>query len=141
MENKKDIRQVLKDLPSVDQMIKKINVDQINLPYVLIKNIIKDVIKSQRLKILDNNMPQNLNSFIFNQIHEKIKCTLDLSIKPLINGTGIVLHTGFGRSPISDDIISNATETLTSYSSLEYNVRRGERGERLLFSKTLLKTL
>ena len=141
MKNKKNIRQVLKDLPSVDQMIKKINVDQIDLPYILIKNIIKDVIKSQRLKILDNNMPQNLNSFIFDQIHEKIKCTLDLSIKPLINGTGIVLHTGFGRSPISDDIISNATETLTSYSSLEYNVRQGERGERLLFSKTLLNSL
>ncbi len=140
-ENNVKIKKALKNLPSVDDTINKINSSQYDLPFDLIKNIIKSVIKSQRIKILDNNIPKNLNIYIINKIIKKIEQILDLSIKPLINGTGIVLHTGFGRSPISNDIVSNATEILTSYSSLEYNVRESKRGERLLFSKILLNAL
>lgn len=52
------------------------------------------------------------------------------SLKPLINATGVVLHTNLGRSVIHENILREITPMLTSYNNLEYDLARGCRGER-----------
>jgi L-seryl-tRNA(Ser) seleniumtransferase len=51
-------------------------------------------------------------------------------LQPLINGTGIVIHTNFGRAPLAHEVIDALTEIGPSYSNLEYDVATGERGRR-----------
>jgi len=51
-------------------------------------------------------------------------------LQPIVNGTGIVLHTNFGRSPLASDAIRAANEVGTGYSNLEYYLATGERGRR-----------
>lgn len=51
------------------------------------------------------------------------------SLRPLINATGIVLHTNLGRSPLDIEIIREA-EKIAGYSNLEFDLKSGKRGER-----------
>ncbi len=49
---------------------------------------------------------------------------------PIINGTGIVIHTNFGRSPLASEAVCAANEIGSGYSNLEYDLAAGERGRR-----------
>ena len=52
-------------------------------------------------------------------------------MKNIINGTGIVLHTGFGRAPIQKTSLKNVINRVGGYSNLEFNLETGTRGNRL----------
>ena len=51
-------------------------------------------------------------------------------LQPVINGTGIVIHTNFGRAPLSSEAIHALNAIGAAYSNLEYDVPKGERGGR-----------
>jgi len=51
-------------------------------------------------------------------------------LQPIINGTGIILHTNFGRAPLARDAIRAVNEIGAAYSNLEYDLATGERGRR-----------
>jgi L-seryl-tRNA(Ser) seleniumtransferase len=51
-------------------------------------------------------------------------------IQPLINGTGILVHTNFGRAPLSADAIAAMSSIGSQYSNLEYSLTDGSRGGR-----------
>jgi L-seryl-tRNA(Ser) seleniumtransferase len=52
------------------------------------------------------------------------------SLKPVINATGVILHTNLGRAPLSDAAIAHIGEVARGYSNLEFDVETGERGKR-----------
>jgi L-seryl-tRNA(Ser) seleniumtransferase len=53
-----------------------------------------------------------------------------LSPEPVINATGVIVHTNLGRAPLSDAAIHAITQVATGYSALEYDIERGGRGSR-----------
>jgi len=53
-----------------------------------------------------------------------------LSLRPVFNATGIVLHTNLGRAPLPDVALAAIRDVATGYSNLEYDLDRGERGSR-----------
>lgn len=62
------------------------------------------------------------------------------NMRPVINGTGTILHTNLGRAPISMKHMKRVMEIATGYSNLEYNLEAGKRGERYShFEKLLCK--
>ncbi len=52
------------------------------------------------------------------------------SLRPVINATGIVLHTGLGRAPLCDAAVEAIAEGAGGYCNLEYDLETGERGKR-----------
>ena len=52
------------------------------------------------------------------------------SLKPVINATGIVLHTNLGRAPLGPEIMEAVSQVGMGYSNLEYDLRRACRGDR-----------
>ena len=62
-------------------------------------------------------------------------------IDKVINGTGIVLHTGFGRAPISREIFIESFEKIYPYSNLEFDVNKNIRGDRNLIVQNLINPL
>src|SRR5207245_7533255 len=52
------------------------------------------------------------------------------SLEPVINATGVVLHTNLGRAPLAGPAIAAMARIAGSYSNLEYDVTRGTRGSR-----------
>lgn len=60
------------------------------------------------------------------------------SLKPVINATGIVIHTNLGRAPLADEAIAAMTAVSRGYSNLEYDLDTGERGSRNAHAADLL---
>jgi len=62
-------------------------------------------------------------------------------LKPVINATGVIVHTNLGRSPLSMRVIDRIAEIAMSYSNLEYNLEKGQRGERNSHLRQLMEEL
>lgn len=63
-------------------------------------------------------------------IARKIQERLAPSLRPVINATGVVLHTNLGRAPLSKEAAARIAAAATRYSNLEYDISAGERGKR-----------
>lgn len=61
-----------------------------------------------------------------------------LQLTPVINGTGIIIHTNLGRAPISEDMIRSALDMAAGYSNLEFDLFSGKRGKRGVLVERLL---
>ena len=74
------------------------------------------------------------------EIGRTVKAMHTPNMRPVINGTGTILHTNLGRAPISPEHIKRIAEVACGYSNLEYNLEAGRRGERYShFEKLLCK--
>jgi L-seryl-tRNA(Ser) seleniumtransferase len=62
-------------------------------------------------------------------------------LQPIVNGTGIVIHTNFGRAPLASEAIRALNEIGSGYSNLEYDVATGGRGRRGGYIETALALL
>ena len=62
-------------------------------------------------------------------------------LQPVINGTGIVIHTNFGRAPLAPEAIRTLREIGPAYSNLEYDLISGERGHRATYIENALALL
>ena len=63
-------------------------------------------------------------------IERQLQHSLGYSLRPVINATGVILHTNLGRAPLSSSAIEHIKEISTCYSNLELDLARGERGQR-----------
>ena len=63
-------------------------------------------------------------------VEKQLRHTLSYSLRPVINATGVILHTNLGRARLSEGAIQHIRETAGSYSNLEFDLARGVRGER-----------
>ncbi len=63
------------------------------------------------------------------------------SLRPVINATGVIIHTNLGRSPIDAGVWTAAGTIVAGYSNLEFDLERGERGARDEHLSTLCSTL
>ncbi|MBI3162156.1 MAG: L-seryl-tRNA(Sec) selenium transferase [Chloroflexi bacterium] len=63
------------------------------------------------------------------------------TLVPVINATGVILHTNLGRAPLSDATIRAMEFTARGYSNLEYDLEKGSRGSRLIHAESILQRL
>jgi L-seryl-tRNA(Ser) seleniumtransferase len=75
-------------------------------------------------------------------VEQKLQQSLAFSLRPVINATGVILHTNLGRAPLSRAALERIAEVSQGYSNLEFNLSTGERGQRdvhldRLFAKLL----
>lgn len=74
-------------------------------------------------------------------IRNELSQSLRYSLRPVINATGVVLHTNLGRAPLAGSAIEHIRETATSYSNLEFELESGERGKRDVHVDRLFRKL
>jgi len=63
-------------------------------------------------------------------VKEELAEILRPSLRPVINATGVVLHTNLGRAPLAAEALEHILETARGYSNLEFDLTTGERGSR-----------
>ena len=63
------------------------------------------------------------------------------SLIPVINASGVILHTNLGRAPLSTAAIQAVDAVAEGYSNLEFDLDSGKRGSRLIHAETVLKQL
>lgn len=64
--------------------------------------------------------------------------SLEPSLRPVVNATGVIIHTNLGRAPLSDDALAAMQRAAAGYSNLEYDLASGERGSRFTHLESLL---
>jgi L-seryl-tRNA(Ser) seleniumtransferase len=74
-------------------------------------------------------------------IEKQLRQELKYSLRPLINATGVILHTNLGRSPLGETAIEHIRTTAASYSNLEFDLASGSRGKRDVHVERLLQRL
>ena len=118
----------LKDLPSVHQVLVEVNSD-IEIHEDYLKFIINKVLNQLRGAIKTGSI-QKTKDELFKQIVTKVWIESAPRLVNVINGTGIVLHTGFGRAPFDGKKLKRIAQRLDGYVNLEYDLVSGNRGER-----------
>ena len=118
----------LQQLPSVSKVLLEIR-ESIALHDNYIKEVIKSELRDYRRKAKAGKLDIN-RSEITSSILDKLNSLDQSSITNIINGTGVVLHTGFGRAPISKKVISTVARKLEGYINLEFDLSAGKRGDR-----------
>jgi len=78
---------------------------------------------------------------VVDEVVVKVEAAQAPSLRRVINATGVVLHTNLGRAPLSHAAIAQINATAASYSNLEYDIARGERGKRDVHTGRLLAEL
>lgn len=63
------------------------------------------------------------------------------SLQPVINATGVILHTNLGRAPLPAEVIDEFRRTATVYTNLEYDLEAGARGKRDVHTSELIQRL
>ena len=75
---------------------------------------------------------------LINRISNYLKTESAPSLEPLINASGVVLHTNLGRAPLSQSAIEAISKIGLNYSNLEYDLEKGKRGKRDIHAADLL---
>ncbi|WP_024955996.1 L-seryl-tRNA(Sec) selenium transferase [Sulfurospirillum arcachonense] len=129
----------LRKLPKIDKLVANPLFEGLNT--TLLANIARKKIEILREEILSNAKEDFDEKKLLFDIKSSYEKLFEPSLKPLINATGVILHTNMGRSLIHKNILEKASSIITNYSNLEYNQKEGCRGERYEHVSEHLKNL
>ena len=131
-----------KNLLSVDKILHIPEIELLEKEHgrKLVLFAIKKTLDTYRSEIIKNNSTPQINEII-----EHIKCSIktisDKSLKQVINATGIIVHTNLGRTPFGDHLLNDSFEVLKGYNNLEFDLKKGGRGNRNDHAVELIKFL
>ena len=128
----------LRQLPSVDKLLAQ------DSPLIethgrsLTTDAVRSVLDETRSSIRAGGTPPE-PSELLTRIAARLREWTPARPRPVINATGVIIHTNLGRAPLSTEAIEAMTAAASGYSDLEYDLAQGERGHRLAAVEDLLK--
>jgi L-seryl-tRNA(Ser) seleniumtransferase len=123
-------------LPSVDELLRSPGLATLASQegQTAVTDAARAVLASLREEItagrLDANGAELALSGLDDAVERQLRQALKYSLRPVINATGVVLHTNLGRAPLPDSALEHIREIAGSYSNLEFDIETGERGKR-----------
>jgi L-seryl-tRNA(Ser) seleniumtransferase len=139
--------ELFRRLPSVDDLLREAAVIPLITSYGHdpVADAARIVLARLRQEIssglLDDHALDLALSGLRGAVEAQLRQSLSYSLRPVINATGVILHTNLGRAPLSEAAVDHIRETATSYSNLEFDVASGERGKRDVHVDRLLQRL
>ncbi|HEU4929445.1 MAG TPA: L-seryl-tRNA(Sec) selenium transferase [Candidatus Krumholzibacteria bacterium] len=126
---------VLRALPSVDEVLAhpQVSAWRAEHPFFPWTGFVRHVIDSVRAEVRAHGTRADRASLTERAIavaSEQLDRLKTGGLRPVLNGTGVVLHTNLGRAPIGERAARAAHEALVGYSSLEVDLQTGERSRR-----------
>jgi L-seryl-tRNA(Ser) seleniumtransferase len=134
-------QKLLSQLPSVDELLKSEQGTAwlAAYPRRFVLQGIREALDERRRDILKGLSPDFSGEVLNADIECAISRLSSYSLIPLINATGIVIHTNLGRSILSNKALENIIRVSESYSNLEYDLEKGKRGKRYTHIKRILR--
>lgn len=126
-----------RQLPSVDRLLRSPELTQLlaDTPRAVVVDAIREVLDEARR--LDDVAPSNWTA----EVRVAVRNRMTPTLRPLLNATGVVLHTNLGRAPLADPAVEAMRDVARGYSSLEFDLERGTRGSRQTHCRSLLSDL
>ena len=131
-------RSELRKLPSVDKLLGEPAVQNLDLAHghSLVVGVVQDALARAR-ELVSDGQPCPELATLSAQVEELVNRAVRPSLCPVINATGVIIHTNLGRSPLSQAALEAMRQT-SAYSNLEYDLDEGERGSRYVHAEALL---
>lgn len=133
---------IFRNLPSVSQLLENPQLRQ--MVETVNHNVVVEGVRSflDDLREQVNSAAEDVSIPSANELAEKIADWLKSEekpyLRPVINGTGIILHTGLGRAPLAESALKAVTEISAGYASVEVDLKSGDRGQRVKAVERLL---
>lgn len=102
-----------------------------------VADVAREVVDSFRKNILKGKEKVSEKKIV-KEIQKNLLERETLSLKAVINGTGVIIHTNLGRAPLSGDTFNYISDIGKNYSNLEFDLLKGRRGERTSFLENLI---
>jgi L-seryl-tRNA(Ser) seleniumtransferase len=133
-----DRKKELRKLPSVDRLLKRADIQSLlqEHSHELLVAAIQEILVDARQAILRGNACPKAAQ-ITARVATRLSNLLRPSLYPVINATGVIIHTNLGRAPLSLAAQEAMRET-SAYSNLEYDLTAGQRGSRYVHAEELL---
>jgi len=135
---------LLSKIPSVDVLLQQLTEAFPQIQPAYLKQMIvwhlNELRASAGKKKFLNKDKETIFNNIVSALNSQINELLNGSLKPVINATGVVLHTGLGRAPIAAAIARTMMQ-VSRYGSLEFDLQSGKRGQRNDHVSFLLRLL
>ena len=130
-----DANSLLRSIPAMDQLL--------NIPMVaefsatmgreFVKETITAALDSLRREICDEIFTftdKTLGELVENRITTLLHQRSSSTLKSVVNATGVIVHTNLGRAPLANKALEAVSDIARTYSTLEYSLEKGGRGER-----------
>ncbi len=135
-------------LPSVDELLRGEGMQALlaRSGHAATLAAAREYLDSLRGRISKGEMAEELVSTAFagasREIEQRLQAAMAYSLRPVINATGVILHTNLGRAPLSGEALRHVVEVAQGYSNVEMDLESGGRSERdvhvsRLFAKLL----
>jgi L-seryl-tRNA(Ser) seleniumtransferase len=135
-------------LPSVDELLKSADMAELlaREGQPAVTESVRAVLTSVREEINSGTLaaPQAVQLAVANlpqAVTRHLSRAMEFSLKPVINATGVILHTNLGRAPLAESAIRRIAEVARGYSNLEFDIAAGERGKRDVHVERLFSRL
>jgi L-seryl-tRNA(Ser) seleniumtransferase len=138
--------ELLRQIPSVDELLAqpRLAVLSKRVDRNLVVEVARAVLADLRARIAEDS---NWTAISFDGasveelISAQVEKILSRSLQPVINATGVILHTNLGRAPLPETVVDEFRRSATQYSNLEYDLEAGARGKRDVHTAELLRRL
>ena len=129
-------KDLLRKLPGVDRLLE--NADRQDffktIPRSVLTRCVRTVLDDLRKAIIDAEGKIDAAHLTDTAVLEKVRAAvaraMTPNLQPLVNATGIVIHTNLGRSLLAAEAVENLVRIASRYSNLEFDLERGKRGSR-----------
>jgi L-seryl-tRNA(Ser) seleniumtransferase len=137
---------LLRCLPSVDELLLRPRIASLCTSVERSYGVatVREVLAQLRREIISSSAfdetaihPESIEK----RITFTVENELAPSLRPVINASGVILHTNLGRAPLTLGVIEELRETATQYSNLEYDLSSGVRGKRDVHLSRLIERM
>ncbi|MDY6845958.1 MAG: L-seryl-tRNA(Sec) selenium transferase [Chloroflexota bacterium] len=133
----------LSKLPSVDQLLQNPKIQGIIHTFgrPLTLKALREVLDTCRRGAIQQDQTVLEQTELIQRTQNLLNDWLSPTLIPVINATGVILHTNLGRAPLSIETRAAISATSAGYSNLEFDLQTGKRGRRSIHASRLLSTL
>lgn len=133
--------QLLRQIPKVDELLRHPRLASLSCQHTILTETVREVIDSLRQAILAGEEPSLQPDSLCDEVERLVQKKTTMNLRPVINATGIVLHTNLGRAKLSTAAVQAIQSVAQDYNTLEYNLEKGSRGSRYSHVEQLISKL
>jgi len=133
----------LRSLPSVDQLVRRVAADPAlaGLSRARLTAAVREALEAERRRVREQGVPPADADTLAARVVDGVRRAGLFSLRPVINASGVVLHTNLGRALLSDLARERVAAVAAAYSNLEMDLASKERGSRYSHVEALLRRL
>ncbi len=130
----------LEHIPSVNELVQRVSTTPpvARMPRPLVVDATRAVLDQYRRSLIEDDAAVLSAEALTERIGERLENELAAPLRPVINATGIIIHTGLGRAPLARRAVAAMEAVAAGYAPVELDMETGRRGRRALVVRDLL---